>query len=71
MFSVNELTYTNTNAEGGYDFLDEVERVRRDGSVGDGGAVVEGDHVALHQPRAQLAQYLLVPVLSEPYHLHT
>jgi hypothetical protein len=66
---VMQLTDANADAEGGDDLLDEVERVRRDGGVGDGGAVVEGHHVALGQPRAQLTQHLLVPVLSEPYHL--
>lgn len=65
------LTYTNADAEGGDDFLDEVERVRRDGCVGDSGAVVEGDHVALGEPGAQLPEHLLVPVLAEPHHLGT
>lgn len=65
------LTYSDTDAEGGDDLLDEVERVLGDGGVGDCGAVVERHHVALGQPRAQLPQHLLVPVLAEPYHLRT
>lgn len=64
------LTYADADAEGGHDLLDEVERVRRDGGHGDGRAVVEGHHVALGEPRAQLPQHFLVPVLAEPYHLY-
>lgn len=63
------LTYPDADAEGGDDLLDEVERVRRDGGDGHGRAVVEGHHVALGEPRAQLPQHLLVPVLAEPHHL--
>lgn len=63
------LTYTDSDAESGDDLLDEVERVGCDGSFGDCGAVMEGHNVALAQPRAQLPQHLLVPVLAEPYHL--
>lgn len=64
------LTDTDAESERRNDLLYEVKRVRRDGGVGDGGAVVERHHVALSQPRAQLTQHLLVPVLTEPHHLN-
>lgn len=63
-------TDADAYAEGGDDFLDEVERVRGDDGVGHGAAVVERDHVALGQRLPQLTQHLLVPIFSEPHHLN-
>lgn len=64
-----KLTNANADPEGGDDLFDEVERVRCDGGVGDGDAMVECHYVTLGQPSAQLPQHLLVPVFAEPYHL--
>jgi len=60
----------DAHAERADQLRDEVESVRRHRSLGDVGAVLEGDRSTLDQRLAQLTQHLLVPVLTKPHHLN-